>query len=50
MNCVGMKMCDDCYMLFGCGWCDDGLEIGLGKCMEGGDDGFFIKLINMLLN
>ena len=28
-------------MLPGCGWCDDGSGTGLGKCMQGGNDGPF---------
>ena len=40
-RCSGMKTCDECHTLPGCGWCDDGSATGLGKCMEGGDDGPF---------
>ena len=41
-----MKTCDDCHTLPECGWCDDGSATGLGKCMEGGDDGPFTKASN----
>ena len=36
-----MKSCRDCHKLPGCGWCDDGSGTGLGKCMQGGNDGPF---------
>ena len=38
-----MKSCRDCHMLPGCGWCDDGSGTGLGKCLQGGKDGPFLK-------
>ncbi|XP_044169184.1 attractin-like protein 1 isoform X2 [Acropora millepora] len=40
-RCSGMKTCDECHTLPGCGWCDDGSGTGLGECMEGGNDGPF---------
>ncbi|KAJ7336559.1 hypothetical protein OS493_011773 [Desmophyllum pertusum] len=50
VSCSGMKTCDDCHTLPGCGWCDDGSETGLGQCMEGGDDGPFTKPTNTSVN
>ncbi|XP_078358816.1 attractin-like protein 1 [Oculina patagonica] len=50
VRCSGMKTCDDCHTLPGCGWCDDGSKTGLGQCMEGGDDGPFTKQANASLN
>lgn len=41
LQCSKMKSCRDCHMLPGCGWCDDGSGTGLGKCMQGGNDGPF---------
>ena len=39
LKCQDHKTCQDCHTLSGCGWCDDGSRTGLGRCVEGGDDG-----------
>ena len=45
-KCAYMNTCSDCHTLPGCGWCDDGSGTGLGRCMEGGDDGARSRSVN----
>ena len=37
-ECEGFQTCEECQSNPACGWCDDGSNTGLGKCIEGGDD------------
>lgn len=50
VKCSGMKTCDECHTLPGCGWCDDGSATGLGQCVPGGDEGPFNKSGNASVN
>lgn len=38
-QCGFYKTCSQCRDDPACGWCDDGSETGLGKCLPGGDSG-----------
>ena len=38
-QCSFYKTCAGCRDDPACGWCDDGSETGLGKCLDGGDSG-----------
>lgn len=35
LNCTDIATCDACQKNPRCGWCDDGLGTGVGKCLEG---------------
>lgn len=38
-QCSFYKTCSQCRDDPACGWCDDGSQTGLGKCLDGGDSG-----------
>ena len=38
-RCQDLQTCEQCQKNPACGWCDDGQNVGLGACMEGGADG-----------
>ncbi|KAG1676692.1 Attractin-like protein 1 [Nymphon striatum] len=50
-TCSEIRTCDSCQSNPECGWCDDGNDTGLGKCMEGSSlgpvkkDGLQFKLV-----
>lgn len=35
LNCTDIATCDACQKNPRCGWCDDGLGTGVGRCLEG---------------
>ncbi len=37
-RCSDLQTCDECQRNPSCGWCDNGENMGLGLCMEGGAD------------
>ena len=37
-ECIFYKSCKHCLSNPACGWCDDGSNTGLGKCMSGGSN------------
>ena len=38
-NCSHIQTCDKCQLNPRCGWCDDGTGTGVGKCLEGSQEG-----------
>lgn len=41
LNCSDIQTCDKCQLNPRCGWCDDGSQTGVGKCMEGSGEGAY---------